>query len=106
MRRWPKAASITAKTSARLAVVGGGACLVNATSLESTFGIGQKTVRGTLPAGRAEAYQASLADGAPYTRLPGPAHIRSATSACTITIPRASEGSAASRLSSTGTATL
>src|ERR1700722_3605618 len=65
LRRWPKAASITAKTSARAAVVTGGACRVNATSLESTFGTRQKTERGTVPADRADAYQASLADGAP-----------------------------------------
>ena len=79
---------------------------MNATSRESTFGTGQNTVRGTGPAGRAAANQASLTDGAPYTRDPGPAHIRSATSAWTITRPRCSEGSAASRCSSTGTATL
>src|SRR6185437_4696954 len=106
LRRWPKAASMTAKTSARLAVVGGGSRRVNATSLESTFGTGQNTVRGTVPAGLASAYQASLADGTPYTRLPGPAHIRSATSACTMTIPRAMEGNPASRCRTTGKATL
>src|ERR1700722_2879820 len=97
---------MTANTSSRLAVVAGGACLVNATSRESTFGTGQNTLRGTVPADRAAANQASLTDGVPYTRDPGPAHIRSATSACTITRPRASEGSTASRCSSTGTATL
>ncbi len=79
---------------------------MNATSRESTLGTGQNTLRGTGPAGRAAAYQASLADGAPYTREPGPAHIRSATSAWTITSPRRSDGSAASRCSTTGTATL
>jgi hypothetical protein len=56
---------MTAKTSSRLAVVDGGACLVKATSFESTFGTGQKTERGTVPADFADAYQASLADGAP-----------------------------------------
>src|SRR5262249_38366631 len=76
------------------------------TSFESTWGPGQTTRRGTVPAGRAAANQASFADGAPYTRLPGPAHIRSATSACTMTTPRASVGKTASRCSSTGTATL
>ena len=72
---------------------------------ESTFGTGQKTLRGTVPASRAPAYQASLADG---TRTPGcqaPAHIRSATSACTITTPRASDGPAARRSSTMGPAT-
>src|SRR6202035_697652 len=106
LRRWPKAASITAKTSSRLAVVGGGSRRVNATSLESTFGTGQKTDRGTVPASRAAAYQASLADGTPYTLLPGPAHILIATSACTMMTPRCSDGSAASRCSTTGTDTL
>ena len=106
LRRCPNAASMTLKTAARLADVAGGSWRVNVTSRESTFGTGQNTLRGTVPAGRAAAYQASFADGAPYTRLPGPAHIRSATSACTITSPRASDEKAASRCSATGTATL
>src|SRR5215468_6143294 len=80
LRRCRKAPSTTANTSSRLAAVGGGSRLVNATRRESTFGTGQNTLRGTGPAGRASANQASLADGAPYTRDPGPAHIRSATS--------------------------
>ena len=84
----------------------GGSCLVNATSRESTLGTGQNTLRGTVPADRAVAYQASLTDGAPYTRDPGGAHIRSATSAWTMTSPRASAGTTASRCSTTGTATL
>ena len=79
---------------------------MNATSLESTFGTGQNTLRGTVPAGRAAANQASLTEGTPYTRDPGGEHIRSATSACTITSPRRSEPTAASRCSTTGTATL
>ena len=79
---------------------------MNATSRESTFGTGQNTLRGTGPAGRAAANQASFADGVPYTRDPGGAHIRSATSAWTMTSPRRSDGRAASRCSSTGTATL
>ncbi len=74
--------------------------------MESTLGTGQKTLRGTVPADRAAAYQASLADGAPYTRPPGPAHMRSATSACTMTTPRPIDGKVASRCSTTGTATL
>ena len=48
----------------------------------------------------------SFTDGTPYTRLPGGAVIRSATSACTMTSPRASDGTVASRCSTTGTATL
>ena len=79
---------------------------MNATSRESTLGTGQNTLRGTVPAGRAVTYQASFTDGAPYTRDPGAAHIRSATSACTMTSPRVSDGRAASRCSTTGTATL
>ena len=67
---------------------------------------GQNTVRGTEPARRADANQASLTDGTPYTRLPGAAVIRSATSACTMTSPRASDPKVASRCSTTGTATL
>ena len=106
LRRCRKAASTTANTSSRPAGVSGGSRRVNATRRESTFGTGQNTVRGTGPAGRAAANQASFTDGAPYTRDPGPAHIRSATSACTITRPRRSEGSSARRCSSTGTATL
>jgi hypothetical protein len=38
---------------------------VKATSPESTFGTGQNTVRGTGPARRADANQASLTDGTP-----------------------------------------
>src|SRR5690242_10529629 len=106
LRRCRKAASTTANTSSRLAAVAGGSRRVNATSRESTFGTGQNTLRGTGPAGRAAANQASFADGVPYTRDPGGAHIRSATSAWTMTSPRRSDGSTASRCSSTGTATL
>src|SRR6185437_15764495 len=106
LRRCRKAASTTANTSSRLAVVSGGSRRVNATSRESTFGTGQNTLRGTGPAGRTAAYQASFTDGVPYTRDPGAAHIRSATSAWTMTSPRRSDGRAASRCSSTGTATL
>ena len=97
---------MTANTSSRDAVVAGGSRLVNATRRESTFGTGQNTVRGTGPAGRAAANQASFTDGVPYTRDPGPAHIRSATSAWTMTRPRRRVGRAASRCSRTGTATL
>ena len=79
---------------------------MNATSPESTFGTGQNTVRGTGQARRASAYQASLTEGTPYTRLPGGAVIRSATSAWTMTRPRRSDGIIASRCSTTGTATL
>src|SRR5262249_62153426 len=78
----------------------------NAPRPESTFGTGQNTARGTAPARRADANQASLTDGTPYTRLPGAAVIRSATSACTMTSPRARDQNVASRCSTTGTATL
>src|SRR5690606_36006257 len=64
LRRCAKAASITANTAARSAP-GGGGRRVNAPRPESTFGAGQNTERGTPPAARAWAYQASFADGAP-----------------------------------------
>ena len=54
----------------------------------------------------AAANQASFALGTPYALLPGAAASRSATSACTITSPRRSDGSSASRCSTTGTPTL
>ena len=95
----------TAKVAARSASAGG-SCRVKASSPESTPGTGQNTARGTGPARRAAAYQASLALGAPYSREPGPAASRSATSLCTITRPRSREGSRARRCSSTGTETL
>ena len=79
---------------------------MNASRPESTFGTGQNTARGTGPARRAAANQASFALGTPYTLLPGAAASRSATSACTITSPRRSDGSSASRCSTTGTPTL
>ncbi len=60
----------------------------------------------SAPARRTSAYQAALTDGTPYTFEPGAAASRSATSACTITSPRSSDGSSASRCSSTGTETL
>ena len=106
MRRWENAASTTAKTSSRPAPVSGGGRRENATRPESTLGTGQNTVRGTAPARRADANQASLTDGTPYTRLPGAAVIRSATSACTMTSPRARDPNVPSRCSTTGTATL
>ena len=46
---------------------------MNASRPESTFGTGQNTARGTGPARRAEANQASFALGTPYTLLPGAA---------------------------------
>ena len=50
---------------ARVAVVRGGSRRSSATSAESTFGTGQKTVRATVEVRRAEAYQATFADGTP-----------------------------------------
>src|SRR3954447_1068008 len=106
LRRWANAASTTAKTCSRLAVVAGGSRRVQATRPESTLGAGQKTLRPTAPARRTSAYHAALTLGTPYTLEPGPAARRSATSACTMTRPRSSDGRRLSRWSSTGTETL
>jgi hypothetical protein len=51
----------------------------------------------------ADAYQASFADGVPYTLLPGGATSRSATSSCTMTRPDVMLGNVASRWRITGT---
>ena len=96
----------TANTSSRSAVVAGGSRRTRRTSPESTFGAGQNTRRPIDPARVASAYQATLTDGVPYVREPGGATSRSATSACTMTRPRCSDGSVASRCRTTGTATL
>jgi lysophospholipase L1-like esterase len=64
LRRCANAASITANVSSRPAPAGGSR-LVSATSPESTRGTGQNTVRGTCPAFRTRANQASLTDGEP-----------------------------------------
>ncbi len=65
LRRWAKAASTTAKTSSRVAVVAGGSRRVIATRPLSTFGAGQKTLRPTAPARRTSAYHAAFTDGTP-----------------------------------------
>ncbi len=65
LRRCANAASTTANTSSRDTSAAGGSRRVNATRPESTFGTGQNTVRGTGPARRAAAYQASLTEGTP-----------------------------------------
>ena len=65
LRRWANAASTTANTCSRVAVVAGGSRRVQATSPESTLGTGQKTLRETLPTRRTSAYQAALTDGTP-----------------------------------------
>ena len=70
LRRCAKAASITANTALRSP--GGGSRRSNASSPESTPGTGQNTARGTGPARRAAANQASFALGTPYALLPGP----------------------------------
>src|SRR5450631_2295775 len=106
LRRWPNAASVTANTSSRVAVVWGGSCRSMATSPESTRGAGQNTWRPIVPAIRADPYQAALTDGTPYGSSPGLAASRAATSNCTITSTRRTVGSRASNVSSTGTATL
>jgi hypothetical protein len=65
LRRWAKAASTTANTWVRLAVVAGGSRRVQETSPESTLGTGQNTVRETVPARRTSANHAALTDGMP-----------------------------------------
>ena len=60
LRRWAKAASTTAKTCSRVAVVAGGSRRVHATRPESTLGAGQKTLRPMVPARRTSANQAAL----------------------------------------------
>jgi hypothetical protein len=97
---------MTANTCSRDAGVWGGPVRANDTRHESTPGTGQNTVRGTGPAIRTRANQASLAEDTPYSRLPGGADILAPTSACTMTRPRRSDGHRASTLSSTGTVAL
>ena len=70
------------------------------------MGTGQNTARPTVAVRRAVAYQATLADGTPYVRLPGGAASRSATSACTITSARSRLANRSRNVSSTGTDTL
>jgi hypothetical protein len=65
LRRCLNAASTTAKTSSRVAVVDGAGRRRIATSPESTFGTGQKTVGGTVPTRAVSAYQAIFTDGTP-----------------------------------------
>src|SRR5213592_5013437 len=77
LRRWAKAASTTANTSRREAVVLTGSVLrVSATSPLSTFGAGQKTLRPIDPARLTSAYQLAFTDGTPYTFEPGAAASR------------------------------
>ena len=106
LRRWANAASTTAKTSWREAVVSGGSRRSRATRAESTFGTGQNTLRPMVEVRRADAYQATLADGMPYVRVPGGAASRSATSACTMTTTRSRVGNRSRNVSRTGTETL
>src|SRR5690625_4312406 len=65
LRRCPKAASTTAKTSSRLAAVAGGSRRSSRTSAESTLGTGQNTVRPMVAERCAAAYHAVLAEGTP-----------------------------------------
>jgi len=65
LRRCANAASTTANTFSLGTSGSGGGRRVKATSPESTFGTGQNTVRGTTPARRADANQASLTEGTP-----------------------------------------
>src|SRR4029453_16880326 len=105
-RRCANAASTTAKTWSRVAVLSGGRCRVRATSAESTFGAGQNTERPIEPTRRRSQCQRAFTDGTPYVLEPGAATSRSATSAWTITSSRRTDSNVASRCSSTGTATL
>src|SRR5207302_4368561 len=63
--RCANAASITSKSSRLLTCGPGGWCRVKATRAESTRGTGQNTLRGTGPARRSRAYQASFTVGTP-----------------------------------------
>ena len=65
LRRCANAASTTAKTCVRDAVVDGGSRRSSCTSAESTFGAGQNTLRPMVPARRADAYHAAFTDGMP-----------------------------------------
>src|SRR5215207_991617 len=65
LRRWAKAASMTAKTSSRLALVSGGSRRVKATRPDEILGAGQKTFMPITPALRMLLYQAALTDGTP-----------------------------------------
>jgi len=64
LRRWLNAASTSAKTCS-LGTVDGAGRAVSATKPESTCGTGQNTARGTCPARRTSANQATLALGTP-----------------------------------------
>lgn len=65
LRRWANAASTTANTCSRLAVVLGGSWRTSETSPESTLGAGQKTLRPIAPARFTSAYQLALTEGTP-----------------------------------------
>jgi len=84
----------------------GGSRRSSATRPDSTCGAGQNTLRPTAPARRTSAYQRALTLGTPYTRLPGSAANRSATSACTMIRALRRLGKRSSMCSSTGTAML
>lgn len=65
LRRWANAASTTANTSLRVAVVRGGSRRTSETSPESTFGAGQKTLRPMAPDRFTSAYQLAFTEGTP-----------------------------------------
>ena len=103
LRRCANAASITAKTSARSSRRGGSR-RSNASRPESTFGTGQNTAARHRPGPARGGEPGQLHARHPVRpRCPAAAASRSATSACTITSPRRSVGSSASRCSTTGT---
>ena len=56
---------MTAKTCSRVTAVVGGSRRVQATSPESTFGAGQKTLRPMAPARRTSANQVAFTEGMP-----------------------------------------
>ena len=70
------------------------------------MGAGQNTFFPITPALPTSAYHVAFTDGTPYTREPGPAARRSATSSWTITSPCRMLGKVSRMCSSTGTATL
>ena len=66
LRRWAKAASITAKTCSRSAAVpSGSSWRTSCTRAESTLGTGQKIWREIRPAWTARPYQAAFTLGPP-----------------------------------------
>ena len=106
LRRCAKAKSMMANVRRRSASSPGVSRRVNATSLDSTLGTGQKIWRETTPSPLTSAYHAAFTLGTPYSFVEGTAARRSATSACTITTPLRRLGKISSIRRNTGTETL